>query len=116
MIEVPPNEHLGRRGLRLARRNEPDEPKVLEKLMQGGARVGIAALAASTRPTRQERTDARLVELGDRDPRVSHPSNEGADRSPLVVLRRHRVAGLRERREEFRQMNVEPTRDRGVRP
>jgi len=64
---------------------------------------------------RQEHTDARLIELGDRDLRVSHPSNKGADRSPLVVLRRHRVAGLRERREEFRQVNVELTRVYGAR-
>jgi hypothetical protein len=83
MIEVPPNEHVGRGRLRLARRHEPDSPKVLEKLQQRCARVGMAALATSTR---QECSDVRLVELGDRDPRVSHPSNERADRSPLVRL------------------------------
>lgn len=78
MVEVPPNEHVGRRRLRTARWRDSDVTKGLEKLRQGSARR-IAVLAAPTRQTCQECTYARLVEIGDRDPLVSHPSNERHD-------------------------------------
>jgi hypothetical protein len=111
MVDIPPNEHLGRRGIRWERSDNPDDPKVFEKLLHGGA-GGSSILEASTRAMRQERTDAHLVEIGDGAPRTPHPSNEEADPPTLLVLRCLRVAGLREGREEFHQVNVEAVRIR----
>jgi hypothetical protein len=109
MVDVSPNEHLGGRRVRAsAWWYGPDASKVLEELMQGGAR---RVLAASTRRPRQESRHVRLVEIADRDPRGPHPSSKLHDRPPLVVLRLLRVALLREDLEECRQMHLEAIRD-----
>jgi hypothetical protein len=80
---------------------------MLEELVDGGP-FHLSGLAAATR---QKRTDARLVEIGDHELGPQRPPNEAREHPSLLALRRPRVAHRRKRREESLYMNVELVRD-----